>query len=92
MESDKPRPGTLVPKCPIRTDEKEIGWGKTIQETLAKYDLPTSLKTIKTIRKNEWTNKVKAVIEKRNTERLIQDCYKIEAKTKGNDDEKHRLN
>ena len=26
----------------------------------------------------EWTNRVKRVIEKRNTERLIQDCYKKE--------------
>ena len=32
----------------------------------------------KSHKKNEWANKVKAVIEKRNTDRLIQDCHKIE--------------
>ena len=55
-----------------------IGWGKTIRETLTKYNLPTQLDIIKAHGKGEWTNNVKRVIEKRNTERLIQDCYKIE--------------
>ena len=55
-----------------------IGWGKSILETLTKYNLPTQLETIKTHSKGEWTNKVKREIEKSNRERLIQDCYKIE--------------
>ena len=62
----------------VELTTNKIGWGKTIHETLVKYDLPTNLETIKNLRKNEWKNKVTAVIEKRNTERLIQDCHKIE--------------
>ena len=57
---------------------KNIGWGKTIRETLTKYNLPTQLETIKAHSKGEWTNRVKRVITKWNTESLIQECYKIE--------------
>ena len=57
---------------------RDIGWGRTMKEILSKYDLPTCLEVIKSHRKNEWAIKVKSVIEKCNTQRLIQDCYKIE--------------
>ena len=57
---------------------QNIGWGKAMKETLTKYNLPTCLQKIKSHKKNEWANKVKTVIEKRNTDRLIQHCHKID--------------
>ena len=60
------------------TLNRNIGWGKHIQATLSKFDLPTNLDTIKAHRKNEWTQKVKSTIEKQNTERLLKDCHRIE--------------
>ena len=55
---------------------RNVGWGKAIHETLTTHNLPTHLETIKTHSKGEWTNLVKKAIEKRNTERLLQDCHK----------------
>ena len=57
---------------------KNIGWGKTIQETLSRHDLPSDIETIKAHGRNEWTNKVKMAIEKANTDVLIKDCHKME--------------
>ena len=57
---------------------RNIGWGKSIHETLTKHNLPTQLDTIKAHSKGEWTTKVKKAIEKSNTNRLIQDCHKTE--------------
>ena len=53
-----------------------IGWGKQIKETLNNYDLPTDLATIKTIHPLEWKRQVKRAIEKRNLERLKEECHK----------------
>ena len=57
---------------------KNIGWSKSIKDTLDKYNLPTDFQTIKKIRHNEWKRKVTSELEKENTKRLRKDCHKIE--------------
>ena len=57
---------------------RDIGWGKTIKNTLSKYCLPLNLQEIKSQRKTEWTRRVKIAIENENTRRLIEECHKIE--------------
>ena len=57
---------------------KNIGWGKSINQTLTKHNLPTNLQTIKHLRKNEWSKKVDEAIENSNKERLLEDLYKTE--------------
>ena len=57
---------------------RKIGWGKSIHDTLTAHNLPTQTDAIKTHSKGQWTNIVKTAIEKRNKERLIQDCHKTE--------------
>ena len=57
---------------------KNIGWGKIIQKTLSKYDLPANIQTIKAYTKNEWTNKVKMAIERENINLLIKECHRME--------------
>ncbi len=70
-------------------EDKNIGWSKSIKNTLEKYDLPTDFQTIKTTSSPEWKQKIKSSIEKENTRRLHQQCYKttngtttIKSKTK----------
>ena len=53
-----------------------IGWGKQINATLNDYDLPSDFNTIKNTPPTEWKNKVRTVIEKKNQERLHQECHK----------------
>ena len=61
---------------------KNIGWGKYINETLTKHKLPTDLKIIGRLNKNEWTKQVNEAIEKNNKERLLDDLHKTESGTK----------
>ena len=62
--------------------ELNIGWAKSIKETLCQYDLPSDLQDIKRIPKPEWKRRVKAGIESKNKERLIDSCYKEEGGNK----------
>ena len=57
-------------------EQKNIGWSHKIKETLSEYDLPTDFSVIKTIPRLTWIRNVKAKIEQRNTQRLIDDCHK----------------
>ena len=57
---------------------KNIGWGKTINEILSKYELPMQLQAIGRLSKYEWTNRVKQTIEKSNKTRLLEDLHKTE--------------
>ena len=57
-------------------DEYNIGWAKTIKETLHQYNLPTEFNEIRLKTKPEWTRIVRAVIESKNLERLKDQCYK----------------
>ena len=56
---------------------RKIGWGKNIHDTLTSHNLSTNLDAIKSHSKGQWML-LRQAIEKRNTERLIQDCHKIE--------------
>ena len=54
-----------------------LGWCKNIKETLRVYDLPTDLDTIKAMTKRKWTKLVSEKVEVKNTQRLLDDCYKL---------------
>ena len=55
-----------------------IGWGKSIKETLIDYDLPTNLETIRKETKRRWKRTVKERIDVKNKIRLHDDCHKKE--------------
>ena len=59
-------------------EEQNLGWAKTIKQTLRSLDLPTDLAVIKDKRPNEWKRLVKAKIETKNRARLIEDCHKMD--------------
>ena len=56
--------------------ELNIGWYKRIRETLAKYKLSENLYQIKDTPFGMWKSIVNEVIEKENTEKLIEECHK----------------
>ena len=56
-------------------EEQNIGWAKTIKQTLSSLDLPTELSTIRTKRPNEWKALVDEKIEVKNRTRLVDDCH-----------------
>ena len=58
-------------------DELNIGWAKTIKQTLRSLDLPTDLTAIKNKRPNEWKRLVDEKVEIKNRSRLIEDCHKM---------------
>ena len=47
-------------------DEMNIGWGKSMKEALAEYDLPTDHNTINNITRRQWIKLVKEKIETKN--------------------------
>ena len=51
-----------------------IGWYKSIIETLTHYQLPTDFNQIQSCNLNEWKRKVQSATEKENKDRLLQDC------------------
>ena len=57
-------------------DNREIGWAKSIRNTLQQLNLPTDFAMIKQFRPNEWKQKVEEKIEKRNKERILEECHK----------------
>ena len=60
-----------------RLVEQNIGWAKTIKQTLLSLDLPTDLTTIRDKRPNEWKKLVNLKIEIKNRSRLTEDCHKM---------------
>ena len=58
-------------------DEQNLGWAKTIKQTLRSLDLPTDLTTIKNKRPNEWKREVNEKIERKNKARLFEECHKM---------------
>ena len=54
-----------------------IGWYKNIQNILTEYELPTDFTVVKNISHNDWKNKVQVAIEKKNKERLIEECHEM---------------
>ena len=55
-----------------------IGWGKSIMETLSDYDLPTNLETIRRETRRRWKRIIKERVEVKNRIRLHDDCHKKE--------------
>ena len=53
-----------------------IGWTKSIKETLKDLDLPIDFSTIKTATTCQWKRVVDAKIEIKNKSRLLNDCHK----------------
>ena len=58
--------------------ELNIGWAKSISETLSYYDLPTNLGTIKEMTKRHWKRIVNEKIETKNRIQLYDDCHRKE--------------
>ena len=58
-------------------ENKNLGWCKSIKETLRQLDLPTNFSEIKTITIRQWERIIKQKIENANTQRLINECHKI---------------
>ena len=58
-------------------EEQNLGWVKTLKQTLRSLDLPTDLSVIKNKRPNEWKKLVEEKIEAKNRTRLIDDCHKM---------------
>ena len=58
--------------------EMNIGWGKSINEALTEYELPTDFMQIKNTPARQWERLVSLKTERMNYKRLLKDCYKIE--------------
>ena len=58
--------------------EVDIGWHKTIKKTLNQYGLEENLDIIRRIPSPIWKTKVKDATERRNKQKLIDNCYKKE--------------
>ena len=58
-------------------EEQNIGWAKTIKQTLHYLDLPTDLTNIRNKRPSEWKRLVDEKIEIRNRARLLEECHKM---------------
>ena len=56
----------------------KIGWYKKVECLLTEYDLPDNFDTIKNHATGEWSCMVKHAIEKKNRERIEEECFKIE--------------
>ena len=56
--------------------DQDIGWAKSIKETLKSYNLPTEFHTIKNTSRIEWKRQISTEAEKRHRERLHKECYK----------------
>ena len=54
------------------------GWAKQIEANLAEWHLETSWEAIARKSPNEWKRQVYMAAEKRNKERVIEECYKKE--------------
>ena len=53
----------------------KLGWYNNIKDILSDHKLPTEFNMTKNMSYNEWKNKVKIVIDKKNKERLQEDCH-----------------
>ena len=55
-------------------DDYCIGWSRQIRQKLSEYGLETNWDVLKRKTDNEWKSTVKTAIEKRNRERLLDEC------------------
>ena len=56
----------------------KIGWAKTINQSLRDLKLPTDYQTIRCYSINQWKTTVHQQIETKNTQTLLEQCYKNE--------------
>ena len=56
----------------------KLGWYTRIKDKLLQYKLNDNFEQIKSITYANWKHQVKAAIEKRNKEKLLNECYKTE--------------
>ena len=54
--------------------EQNSGWAKNIMEKLAEYNLTTDWEVIKNMTINQWKEKVRKAVLKKNGEKLITNC------------------
>ena len=66
-------------KALINQRTLNLGWYKNIHLVLESYKLPTQLEEIKAISVNRWKQIFHNAIEKKNKERLLENCYKTTA-------------
>ena len=57
--------------------DMNLGWYKSICQTLADYDLPVEMENIKQRGPFEWKSMVKRAVEKRNKQRLLEECSSL---------------
>ena len=58
--------------------ELNIGWSKEIKKTLNLYELEENFEVIKTIPSPIWKTRVMEATERKNKQKLIDECYKKE--------------
>ena len=73
---------SLIRKTLLILEQLNLGWAKTIKETLKKLDLPTDFTVIQSVTKRQWKNAVNARIEIKNKSCLLNDCHKTDNNTK----------
>ena len=62
--------------------DQEIGWATKIKTLLEYYHLPTEIKEVQRTPLGDWIYKVKVKIEKKNKEKLLEECDKTEDRTR----------
>ena len=69
---------TWTKKTLMTLDNMNIGWSRSIRETLSEYGLPTNFDEIKIMTKRQWKRTVNANAEIMNKRRLLDECHKNE--------------
>ena len=64
-------------KALLTLQSLNIGWFKKIMSLIEQYELPSDFESIRRHPPGEWKYKVLSGIEKKNKERLLQDCHKV---------------
>ena len=59
-------------------DTLNIGWARSIRQSLRSLDLPTDYQIIRCYTRNHWKKTVRTKIEVNNTTTLIEQCHKKE--------------
>ena len=70
------RDTSWVKKTLLILEHLNIGWTKSIKETLSNLDLPTEFSIIKTATRRQWKRAVDEKIEIKNRNQLLSDCHK----------------
>ena len=74
----KKHDNSWVKKTFLILNRLNLGWAKTMNDTLNDLSLPTDYTVIKSTTKRQWRNIVNAKIEEKNRNLLLNACHKIE--------------